>query len=82
MRYKLGMRDDGWLVIDTDSQRVAAFGGCVLQALSVEEAHLMLDMLQSQDRALAALSPERLPVVPAAIPARSLSRPPTQFRTA
>jgi hypothetical protein len=61
MRYKLGMRDDGWLVIDTASQRVASFGGCILQALSVEEAHLMLGMLQSQDRALAALSPDLLP---------------------
>jgi hypothetical protein len=51
MRYRLGMKDDGWLVVDTDNRRVAHFGGLRLDRLSAEEAHVMLGLMEALDRA-------------------------------
>ena len=54
MRYRLGMKDDGWLVVDTERRRVAHFGGLKLDGLSAEEAHVMLGLLEAYDRGVAA----------------------------
>ena len=54
MRYRLGMKDDGWLVVDTERRRVAAFGGLKLEGLSAEEAHVMLGLVEAFDRGIAA----------------------------
>ena len=54
MRYRLGMKDDGWLVVDTERRRVASFGGLKLEALSAEEAHVMLGLVEAYDRGIAA----------------------------
>ena len=51
MRYRLGMKDDGWLVVDTERRRVAHFGGLRLESLSAEEAHVMLGLIEAYDRA-------------------------------
>ncbi|NNM72762.1 hypothetical protein [Enterovirga aerilata] len=53
MRYRLGMKDDGWLVVDTERRRVAHFGGLKLEGLSPEEAHVMLGLAEAYDRGLA-----------------------------
>ena len=54
MRYRLGMKDDGWLVVDTERRRVALFGGLRLDSLSAEEAHVMLGLAEAYDRGFAA----------------------------
>ena len=54
MRYQLGLRDDGWVVVDPDSRAICAFGGLQLFGLTVEEAHVMMDLLQAYDRGLVA----------------------------
>ena len=54
MRYRLGMKDDGWLVVDTERRRVAHFGGLKLDGLSAEEAHVMLGLIEAYDRGIAA----------------------------
>jgi hypothetical protein len=54
MRYRLGMKDDGWLVVDTERRRVAHFGGLRLESLSPEEAHVMLGLIEAYDRGVAA----------------------------
>ena len=63
MRYRLGMKDDGWLVVDTDNRRVAHFGGLRLDRLSAEEAHVMLGLMEALDRA--AEAEHDTPVLPA-----------------
>lgn len=50
MRYRLGMRDDGWLVVDTDGMCVAEYGGMKLDGLSAEEAHVMLGFAEAVER--------------------------------
>ena len=50
MRYRLGMKDDGWLVVDAQRRRVAFFGGCKLEGLSADEAHVMVGMLEAYER--------------------------------
>jgi hypothetical protein len=54
MRYKLGMKDDGWLVVDTERRRVARFGDLKLERLTAEEAHVMLGLVEAYDRGVAA----------------------------
>lgn len=51
MRYVLGMRDDGWLIVDRDAARIAKFAGCELKGLSREEAETMIDLLTAIERA-------------------------------
>ena len=53
MRYRLGMKDDGWLVVDTERRRVAHFGGLKLDGLTPEEAHVMLGLVEAYDRGAA-----------------------------
>jgi hypothetical protein len=53
MRYRLGMKDDGWLVVDTERRRVAHFGGLKLYGLTPEEAHVMLGLVEAYDRGAA-----------------------------
>ena len=53
MRYRLGMKDDGWLVVDTERRRVAHFGGLRLDGLTPEEAHVMLGLIEAYDRGAA-----------------------------
>jgi hypothetical protein len=53
MRYRLGMKDDGWLVVDTERRRVAHFGGLKLDGLTPEEAHVMLGLVEACDRGAA-----------------------------
>ena len=53
--YELGLRDDGWLVVDVSARRVAEFGGLSLQGLSNDEAETMRGLLLHHDRACAAL---------------------------
>ena len=53
MRYRLGMKDDGWLVVDTERRRVAQFGGLKLEGLSAEEAHIGLGLMEAFDRGVA-----------------------------
>jgi hypothetical protein len=50
MRYRLGMKDDGWLVVDTEHRRVARYGGLKLEGLSAEEAHVMVGLVEAYDR--------------------------------
>jgi hypothetical protein len=50
MRYRLGMKDDGWLVVDTERRRVARYGGLKLEGLTPEEAHVMLGLVEAFDR--------------------------------
>ena len=50
MRYRLGMKDDGWLVVDTERRRVAHYGGLKLDGLSAEEAHVMLGLAEAVER--------------------------------
>jgi hypothetical protein len=50
--YKLGKKDDGWLVVDTHARRVAAFGGLKLEGLDAEEAEIMLGLMEDYSRGL------------------------------
>lgn len=50
MPYKITMRDDGWAVLDPVSKSVARLGAFALEGLTVEEAHVLLGMLEARDR--------------------------------
>lgn len=66
MRYRLGMRDDGWLVADTAHRRVAEFGGVRLDGLSADEAHVLLGLVEAAERGAAAGPETREPPPPPA----------------
>jgi hypothetical protein len=53
MRYALGFRDDGWLIVDRDDGRIAVFAGCPMKALSRDEAETMLGLIVWIDEASA-----------------------------
>ena len=68
MRYRLGMKDDGWLVVDAEHRQIAEFGGIKLDGLSAEEAHVMLGLVEAVDRGFgtdpSAASPHSLSETP------------------
>ena len=51
MRYQIEMQQHGWRVRDRFWDTTAEFGGIPLEHLTIEEAHVMLDMLEACDRA-------------------------------
>ena len=53
MRYVLGFRDDGWLIVDRDDGRIAVFAGCPMTALSRDEAETMIGLIGWVEQALA-----------------------------
>ena len=71
MRYRLGIKDDGWLVVDTERRRVAQYGGLKLDGLTAEEAHVMLGIVEAHDRGADEDAPE---TATAFIPAQPLRR--------
>ena len=56
MRYQIEMQQHGWRVRDRFWDTTAEFGGIPLEHLTIEEAHVMLSMLEDRDR----VSEERL----------------------
>ena len=61
MRYELGLRDDGWLVVDTVGRCVAEYGGIELDRLTQDEAQTMVGLLLSRDRGLEPSDLDELP---------------------
>ena len=56
MRYRLEMQHGGWRVLDRFWDVTAEFGGIPLERLTIEEAHVMLGLLEDCGR----VSEERL----------------------
>ena len=54
MTYRLGMRDSGWEIVNTISHRLALFGGMPMENLTIEEAHIMKDLIEAYDRGASA----------------------------
>jgi hypothetical protein len=50
MTYRLGMRDSGWEIVNTISRTLATFGGLPMEGLTIEEAHVMKDLIEAYDR--------------------------------
>jgi hypothetical protein len=51
MRFQIELQQDGWRVRDRFWDTTAEFGGIPLEHLTLEEAHVMLGMLEDVDRA-------------------------------
>lgn len=56
MRYALGFRDDGWLIVDREDGRIAVFAGCAMTGLSRDEAETMLGLINWVEQASASAS--------------------------
>ena len=52
MQYPMEMQEEGWRLVDPVLNITADFGGVPLEHLTLEEAHVMLELLQHRDRAL------------------------------
>jgi hypothetical protein len=52
MQYPIEMQEDGWRLKDPVRNATAEFGGVPLERLTLEEAHVMLELLQHRDHAL------------------------------
>ena len=50
MRYQIEMQQNGWRIRDDSSDVTARFGAIVLDHLTLEEAHVMLSVLEARDR--------------------------------
>jgi hypothetical protein len=51
MRYQIEMQHEGWRVRDRFWDTTAEFGGIPLEYLTIEEAHVMLGLLEACERA-------------------------------
>jgi hypothetical protein len=52
MEYPIEMQEDGWRLKDPVRNATAEYGGVPLEHLTLEEAHVMLKLLQHRDHAL------------------------------